>query len=112
MEGGPKYQALPEHRPEHPGVAGNPQRPPPQNVLFRTWLQGTCSLDAATGLVQAGYPGPPGRLPWTPRPVTLDPQAGYPGPQAGYPEAGYPGAPGWLPWSPRPVTLRLVTLEP
>ena len=85
MEGGPKYQALPEHRPEHPGVAGNPQRPPPQNVLFRTWLQGTCSLDAATGLVQAGYPGPPGRLPWTP---------------------------GWLPWTPGPVTLRLVTLEP
>ena len=110
MEGGPKYQALPEHRPEHPGVAGNPQRPPPQNVLFRTWLQGTCSLDAATGLVQAGYPG-------APKLVTLDPQAGYPGP------------PGWLPWSPKPVTLeppswlpwspgrlpwtpRLVTLEP
>ena len=80
MEGGPKDQALPEHRPEHPGVAGNPQRPPPQNVLFRTWLQGTCSLDAATGLVQAGYPGPPSWLPWTPKLVTLEPQASYPGP--------------------------------
>jgi hypothetical protein len=38
-----------------------------------------CNGPRTAGLVQAGYPGVPGWLPWSPELVTLESQAGYPG---------------------------------